>query len=78
MNTEQLKALFNYCERLGIKTVGQLAEFKAKAGCSTNAELLKYVTVFCAKMVKNQRFYYLYCENYLKHAKTVDNYSYFT
>lgn len=41
VNTEQLKALFNYCERLGIKTVGQLAEFKAKAGCSTNAELLK-------------------------------------
>jgi hypothetical protein len=41
MNTEQLKTLFNYCERLGIKTVGQLAEFKAKAGCITNAELLK-------------------------------------
>ena len=41
MNTEQLKALFNYCERLGIKTVCQLADFKAKAGCGTNAELLK-------------------------------------
>lgn len=40
MNTEQLKTLFNYCERLGIKTVGQLAEFKNKNGIMTNQELL--------------------------------------
>lgn len=41
MNTEQLKALFDYCERIGIRTVGELAEFKEKAECRTNAELLK-------------------------------------
>ena len=40
MNSEQLKDLEFYCWQLNIKTLGQLAEFKAQHEATTNKELL--------------------------------------
>lgn len=47
VNTEQLKTLLGYCEKLGIKTVGELAEFKNKNGIRTNQELLNALKEEC-------------------------------
>lgn len=40
MNYEQMQQLFKYCDAIGLKTVGELASFKAANGCRTNGELL--------------------------------------
>lgn len=40
MRYTQLKELCNCCELLGIRTVGELAQFKEKNKCRTNDELL--------------------------------------
>lgn len=40
MNSEQLKDLKFYCWQLNIKTLRQLAEFKAQHKATTNSELL--------------------------------------
>jgi hypothetical protein len=40
MNSEQLKDLKFYCWQLNIKTLKQLAEFKAQHKATTNEELL--------------------------------------
>lgn len=41
MNTEQLSDLMFYCWQLGIKTIGQLAKWKAQHNATTNAETLE-------------------------------------
>ena len=41
MNSEQLKDLIFYCWQLNIRTLKQLAEFKAQHKATTNSELLK-------------------------------------
>lgn len=40
MKSENIKDLLFYCWQLGIKTFGQLAEFKALHEATTNSKLL--------------------------------------
>ena len=41
MNTEQFNDLMFYCWQLRIKTIGQLAKWKAQHNATTNAETLE-------------------------------------
>lgn len=41
MNSTQTSDLFFYCWQLNIKTLGQLAEFKAQHKATNNSELLE-------------------------------------
>jgi hypothetical protein len=40
MNTNELKALFGWCNKIGIRTLRELNGFACRFGCRTNNELL--------------------------------------